>query len=212
MVALVLTIGIQAFLGRIYEIPSGSMEQTLHGCTGCQNDRVLADKVVYRFSDPAPGDVVIFEGPPAWQEDEDSIAGDRSDNPVLRTLQTGLSLIGLARPAETDFVKRVIAVGGQTVACCDAQNHVVVDGRPINEPYLNWEPDRGPPNSQEQFAPVVVPAGQLWVMGDNRNNSGDAREHGPIGIDNVIGRVRAVVLPPSRWRTIPAIDPQPPAH
>ena len=63
VVAVVLTFVIQTFLGRIYVIPSASMERTLHGCSGCANDRVAVDKLTYRFSDPAPGDVVVFRGP-----------------------------------------------------------------------------------------------------------------------------------------------------
>ena len=58
-----LTFLIQTFLAKVYVIPSGSMETTLHGCTGCENDRVLVDKIIYRFRDPQPGDVVVFRGP-----------------------------------------------------------------------------------------------------------------------------------------------------
>ena len=117
VVALVLTFLIQTFLAKVYVIPSGSMETTLHGCTGCNNDRVLVDKVTYRFSDPQPGDVVVFRGPDSW-----ITASSRSrppSNPLVAGLQQFGSLIGLAPPDEKDFVKRVIAVGGQTVQCCD---------------------------------------------------------------------------------------------
>jgi signal peptidase I len=207
VVAVVLTFVIQTFLGRIYVIPSGSMETTLHGCTGCTNDRVVADKLTYRFRSPSPGDVVIFRGPPAWQAaDGDSLAGQRSGNTMARGLQDGLSLLGLAAPDETDFVKRVIAVGGQTVACCDARNRVLVDGQPLAESYLYFQP--GTPDRQEPFDPIRVPDGELWVMGDNRNNSQDARYNGPVPVGDVIGEARAVVLPIDRWRTVPAINPQ----
>jgi len=207
VVAIVLTVVIQTFIARIYVIPSGSMETTLHGCPGCVNDRVVADKLTYRFTDPAPGDVVIFRGPPAWEDNKgDSLAGQRSSNPVVRGLQEGLSVLGLAAPGETDFVKRVIAVGGETVACCDTRNRVLVDGQPLHESYLYFQPGRG--DKQMSFDPVRVPDGQLWVMGDNRNNSEDARYHGPVPVSDVIGKGRAVILPVSRWRTVPAIDPQ----
>ena len=69
VVALVLTFLIQTFLAKVYVIPSGSMETTLHGCMGCNNDRVLVDKVSYRFADPAPGDVVVFRGPDSWSSE-----------------------------------------------------------------------------------------------------------------------------------------------
>jgi signal peptidase I len=206
LVAIVLTFVIQTFVARIYVIPSASMEQTLHGCTGCTNDRVAVDKVTYRFSDPAPGDVVVFRGPPAWRESDEVATDQPSSNPLVRGVTDALSLVGLASPNEKDFVKRVIAVGGQTVACCDPQNHVTVDGRPLDETYLYFQ--AGTPPAQEAFDPVVVPEGQLWVMGDNRNNSADARFHGPIGVTDVIGQARIVVLPVPRWGIVSSVDPQ----
>jgi signal peptidase I len=213
--ALVLTFLIQTFLARVYVIPSGSMEQTLHGCTGCSDDRVLVDKVTYDFKDPSPGDVVVFRGPDTWVEKE--FQSNRSDNPVVSGLQSVAALVGLAPPDERDFVKRVIAVGGQTVQCCDAQHRVVVDGKPLDEPYVYWMPGTGPAD-QAQFAPVTVPKGSLWVMGDNRMNSCDSRcqggggERGVVPIDHVIGKARFIVLPPSRWQGIGDHDPQALSH
>jgi signal peptidase I len=207
VVALLLTFVIQTFVARVYEIPSGSMEKTLHGCDGCDNDRVLVDKLTYRFTDPSPGDVVVFAGPPGWQDDGDPV--DRSSNPLIRGLQEGASLIGLAPPDEEDFVKRVIAVGGQTVSCCDVQNRVLVDGKPLNEPYIYYVP-QVQPKLQERFGPVVVPQGQLWMMGDSRNNSKDSRfpGQGPVPLDDVVGKARFVVLPLSRIKSIPDPNPQ----
>ena len=142
VVALVLTFLIQTFLAKVYVIPSGSMETTLHGCTGCNNDRVLVDKVTYRFGDPEPGDVVVFRGPETWRNSEFTV--EETANPLLRALQGLGSLVGLAPPDEKDFVKRVIAVGGQTVACCDPRNRVLVDGQPLDEPYIYYLPEAGP--------------------------------------------------------------------
>ncbi|HSK58616.1 MAG TPA: signal peptidase I [Actinomycetospora sp.] len=207
VVAVVLTFVIQTFLARIYVIPSASMERTLHGCSGCANDRVAVDKVTYRFSDPAPGDVVVFRGPPSWGDNGEVSNSQRSDNVLVRGLQSGLSLVGLAPPDEKDFVKRVIAVGGQTVECCDPQNRVTVDGRPLNEPYIYYQPDLDR-TTQDPFPAVRVPEGQLWVMGDNRNNSADARVHGPISVTDVIGKARVIVLPVGRWSGVSDTDPQ----
>ncbi|WP_133825396.1 signal peptidase I [Actinomycetospora succinea] len=206
VVAVVLTFVIQTFLARIYVIPSASMERTLHGCNGCANDRVAVDKLTYRFSDPAPGDVVVFRGPPTWGDNGEVSGEQPSGNVLVRGLQSGLSLVGLAPPNEKDFVKRVIATGGQTVACCDPQNRVTVDGQPLDEPYIYYQPNLG--RTQADFAPVRVPEGQLWVMGDNRNNSADARVHGPIGVTDVIGKARVIVLPVGRWGGVPDTDPQ----
>jgi signal peptidase I len=209
--ALVLTFLIQTFLARVYVIPSQSMEQTLHGCAGCTNDRVLVDKISYRFSDPAPGDVVVFRGPDSWGDNPEFSAMEPT-NPVANALEELGKLVGLAHPDERDFVKRVIAVGGQTVQCCDERGRVVVDGKPLDEPYLYLESGRG--GSQEHFQAVIVPPGHLWVMGDNRNNSSDSRRHmddtssGAIPIANVIGKARVIVLPPSRWGGIDDNNPQ----
>jgi signal peptidase I len=214
-VAILLTILIQAFIGRVYSIPSGSMEQTLHGCPGCDGDRVLVDKLVYRFSDPAPGDVVVFRGPDAWTNND--AEPQRSDNLLVRGLQQLGALVGLAPPDERDFVKRVIATGGQTVECCDKDNHVLVDGLPLDEPYIFWEDGR--PGTQAPFPKVRVPEGTLWVMGDNRNDSCDSRcqgggkdvnggLNGVVPVDLVIGKARFIVLPPSRWQGVGDHDPQ----
>ena len=206
-VALVLTFLIQTFVAKVFVIPSGSMETTLNGCTGCDNDRVLVDKVTYNFTDIAPGDVVVFRGPDSWSSSEYEL--DQTTNPVLRGLQMAGSLIGFAPPDEKDFVKRVIATGGQTVACCDALNQVMVDGQPLEEPYIYYLPEAGPAR-QIPFGPITVPQGEMWMMGDSRNNSADSRAagHGPVPEENVIGKVRLIVLPFDRFGWVDAVNPQ----
>jgi signal peptidase I len=209
-VALVLTILIQSFIARVFLIPSESMEHTLHGCPGCYGDRVLVDKVTYLFRDPSPGDVVVFERPETWNRSE--FSADRSSNTVVRWVQDIGAMFGLASPNEDDVVKRVVAVGGQTVRCCDEQGRVQVDGKSLDEPYVYW--DGGTPNGNQEFDSFTVPNGMLWVMGDNRNNSADSRVQGGGGlagvvpIDNVIGKARYIVLPPSRWQGVGDHNPQ----
>jgi signal peptidase I len=206
--ALALTIVVQALVARVYVIPSESMENTLHGCDGCTNDRVLADRLTYRFSPPKPGDVVIFRGPDSWGRD----TAHRDTGPLAGTLHWIATMIGVETPGEQDFVKRVIAIGGQTVECCDTQNRVLVNGKPLTEPYIRWEPGRG--DRQRSFAPVTVPRGFLWVMGDNRNDSADSRIQGGGGLrgavpeTNVIGKAKYIILPPSRWGSVSDRDPQ----
>ncbi len=131
-----LTFLIQTFVARVYVIPSGSMEQTLNGCPGCTGDRILVDKVTYDFTSPSPGDVIVFKGPPGWSESEFNVT--ESSNVVVKWLRQFGSSIGIGSPPEYDLVKRVIAVGGQTISCCDTQNRVMVDGKPLNEPYIYW--------------------------------------------------------------------------
>ncbi|HEY3605898.1 MAG TPA: signal peptidase I [Pseudonocardiaceae bacterium] len=211
VVALLLTFVIQTFVARVYVIPSGSMELTLHGNNG-SGDRILVDKVVYDFHGPRPGDVVVFKGPAGWDQTEFFV--NTSSNPVTHWLHQIASSIGIAKPDEYDLVKRVVAVGGQTVACCDAQHRIEVNGKPLDEPYVYWQPDRGGPAQQLQFGPIKVPNGDLWVMGDNRNNSDDSRYqngggiHGVVPVGNVIGKARTIIWPPSRWRGIGDHNPQ----
>ncbi|MGS2805584.1 signal peptidase I [Nocardia sp. MW-W600-9] len=202
VIAAVIAALMVTFVGRPYVIPSQSMENTL-----LIGDRIYVEKISYYGSDPGPGDVVVFVGPPSWNGHYKSV---RSDNTVVRGLQNFLSYFGLVPPDENDLVKRVIAVGGQTVQCCDPQGRVMVDGKPLDEPYIKkdypWFTDR--PNAVypagRVFGPVKVPEGNLWVMGDNRNESADSRAHvsddlqGTVPVDNVRGKTVFKIWPPSR--------------
>jgi len=194
-VALLVLALLPVFVGRIYVIPSGSMERTLHGCPGCDNDRVLVDKLSYRFTTPEPGDVVVFTLPDSWTSSELQVPSG-SGNPVLDGLRQIGGLVGIHTANETEYVKRVIAVGGQTVACCDERNRITVDGVAVDEPFLYFLPDAGPPR-QAAFGPVRVPDGELWMMGDSRNDSVDSRAegNGPVPLSQVIGKARFVVWP-----------------
>ncbi len=227
-IAMVLYYVMLTFVARPYLIPSESMEPTLHGCAGCVGDRIMVDKVTYRFGSPHPGDVIVFKGPPNWNVGYKSI---RSDNPAIRTLENALSFVGFVPPDENDLVKRVIAVGGQTVQC-RADTGLTVDGKPLTEPYLNAQTMMADPLVYpclgNEFGPVKVPEGRLWVMGDNRTHSADSRAHctstpadaqkgilctgdpmaGTVPVDNVIGKARFIAWPPSRWGGVSSFDPQ----
>ena len=115
------------FVARPYTVPSEAMEPTLHGCSGCVSDLVMVDELAYRSSSPQRGDVIVFMGPPSWNVGYKSI---RSDNTALRWAQNVLSVLGFVPPDENDLVKRVIAVGGQTVQC-RADTGLTVDGKPL---------------------------------------------------------------------------------
>ncbi|RJQ74345.1 signal peptidase I [Pseudonocardiaceae bacterium YIM PH 21723] len=203
--ALVLTIVIRSFIALPFRIPSPSMEQTLHGCTGCVGDRVLVDRITYLFRPPQPGDVVVFHTPERWRP---GLSTERSDNKVVSWFQDLGAMVGLAADDPTIYIKRVIAVGGQTVQCCDAENRVLVDGKALNEPYLYFQPGLG--DKQLDFAPVKIPDGQMWLMGDNRRNSSDSSfaDHGPVPMDNVIGKARLIMFPFGRLRLLPDDNPQ----
>ncbi|MCV7168315.1 signal peptidase I [Mycobacterium manitobense] len=227
-IALVLYYVMLTFVARPYLIPSESMEPTLHGCPGCVGDRIMVDKLTYRFTQPEPGDVVVFKGPPNWNIGYKSI---RSDNAAIRLVQNALSFVGFVPPDENDLVKRVIATGGQTVEC-RAATGLTVNGKRLDEPYLDPQTMMADPAIYpclgNEFGPVTVPAGRVWVMGDNRTHSADSRAHcsnqpadaqrgllctgdptaGTVPVDNVIGKARFIAWPPSRWGGVGSVNPQ----
>ncbi|MFD8751201.1 signal peptidase I [Kitasatospora sp. NPDC059577] len=199
LVALVLALLLKTFLMQMFVIPSGSMENTLD-----IGDRVVVDKLSPWFGDrPHRGDVVVFHDPGGWLETDRQ---NTSGGPVLRTVTTALSFAGLF-PADDrrNLIKRVIGVGGDTVACCDDHGRITVNGVAVNEPYL--APGNAP--SQQTFV-VTVPMGRIWVMGDHRDVSADSRFHmgspgqGTIPLTSVVGRAVAIVWPVPRIRHLDA--------
>ncbi|MFE2145979.1 signal peptidase I [Streptomyces sp. NPDC059456] len=178
------------FVVQPFLIPSRSMEPTLR-----VGDRVLVNKLAYRFGEqPRRGDVVVFDG-------TGSFVPEHADgNPIGGALAGAASALGIGEPSETDFVKRVVGVGGDDVVCCDTGGRIKVNGVPVDEPYLY--PGDAP--SQVPFR-IVVPVGTLWVMGDHRSQSRDSRDHlgepggGMVPVDKVIGRADWIGWPVSRW-------------
>jgi signal peptidase I len=211
VIAFVLALLVKTFLVQAFFIPSGSMEQTLHGCTGCTGDRVLVNKVPYWFGQPEPGDIVVFRGPDTWSPE---ITVAEPSNWVSGALLSLGRAIGVAPPSEDDYVKRVIATAGQTVECCDADGRVMVDGKPLTEPYIYQDSPLGDGANGREFAPVTVPAGRLWVMGDHRSASADSRSHvsdqyhGTIAVDDVIGKGALIVWPLDRFTVLDSPDIQ----
>jgi signal peptidase I len=199
VVAFCLAVLIRTFLLQAFFIPSGSMEQTL-----LVGDRVLVNKIVYDVRPPERGEVVVFRGTDNWapenfKEPQVSLLG--------RIGRTMGDLVGVSRPGEKDFIKRVIGLPGDRVSCCDPSGRVYVNGKGIDEPYvlnnspLDVQPDPRVCKSR-RFDEVLVPPGQIFVMGDHRIVSQDARCQGPVPIENVIGRAFVVVWPSSRWDTL----------
>lgn len=196
---------LQTFVGRLYLIPSSSMEPTLHGCTGCVGDRIVVEKITYRFSDPKPGDVIVFEGTPSWNA---SFVPHYATNPIMRGLETVGTWLGFAAPGENNLVKRVIATGGQTVQCLQGDPGIMVNGKKVDDSYI-LNPPQNPIDHRvgsdacggNYFGPVTVPQGRLFMMGDNRTNSSDSRYHlgdeyqGTIPLENVKGKVQWIILP-----------------
>ncbi|MGA6173135.1 signal peptidase I [Streptomyces sp. NPDC012600] len=199
VMALLIALVLKTFLVQAFVIPSGSMEQTIQ-----IGDRVLVDKLTPLFgSKPQRGDVVVFKDPGSWLQQEN--AGEKEDPPVgVKQLTEALTFIGLLpSDDEQDLIKRVVAVGGDTVKCCGEDGRVTVNGVPLNEPYLH--PDDRP--STVQFE-VRVPQGRLFMLGDHRSNSADSRFHldepdkGTVSEDEVVGRAVVIAWPLGNWSTL----------
>ncbi|MDY5786530.1 signal peptidase I, partial [Corynebacterium sp.] len=151
---------IQTFIGRVYVIPSASMEPTLHGQDG-KGDRIAVEKISYYFTDPEPGDVIVFQGTDSWNT---QYVSNRSANPVIAGIQEVGSWAGLVPPDQNNLVKRIIATGGQTVSCQAGDPAIMVDGQPIDQSYVlspNFYPVNPDTGSEacggDYFGPVQVP-------------------------------------------------------
>ena len=190
--AIVVSMLIKTILVQAFFVPSGSMEPTLHGCTGCLDDRVLVNKLTSRMGGVHRGDIVVFRDPGGW-------LGHASSTPDTQSrVQGALAFVGLApSSAESDLVKRVIGVGGDTVEGRDGK--VYVNGTQLEEPYVF--PGDSP--TEADFR-VTVPLDKLWVMGDHRSDSSDSRFHqqesgkGFVPMKDVVGRAFVIVWPLDR--------------
>ncbi|GAB4008210.1 hypothetical protein GCM10029992_64000 [Glycomyces albus] len=189
---------LRTFAVQPFYIPSGSMEQTLQ-----EGDKVLVLKLTSTLRTPQRGEVIVFRGTDRWDPEYRPVGGGSA----LSDFGTAvLDLVGLAEPDEKDFIKRVIAVGGDTVSCCDDDGNVVVNGVGLVEDEYVFEnsPLDAEPGSchSRRFEEVTVPEGQVWVMGDHRGNSQDSRCQGPVPVENIIGRAIALVWPTDRARNL----------
>ena len=196
-IALVFALLIKTFLVQAFSIPSDSMQNTLQ-----RGDRVLVDKLTPWFgSEPERGDVIVFHDPDNWLADEPT------SHP--NAVQKALSFVGLMPSAEErDLIKRVIAVGGDTVEC-RGTGPVKVNGKPLDEPYVYAGNTPCTYDEQGGQFKVTVPKGKIWVMGDHRQDSADSRyhqqdkNHGFVPVGNVVGRAVVVAWPVTHWSTLP---------
>jgi signal peptidase I len=171
--AVLIVIGIKAYVVNPYRIPSSSMEPTLHcarpsqGCEARWSDRVLANRFIYHFRDPRRKEIVVFETP-----------------------ERAKALCG----AGGTFVKRLIGLPGDRWR--EENGFIFINGRRLNEPYI--EDDRRPLN--ETIPERKIPKDRYLMLGDNRESSCDSRRWGYVPRGNLIGPVFAVYWPPKRIR------------
>jgi signal peptidase I len=197
LIAFLIAVVIKTFLVQAFYIPSESMKPTLK-----VGDRVLVEKVSYLLGGPSQGDVVVFHR---------SVFGKkRADVPWYRDVQNYVrELLGLPTGNEEDYIKRVVGVGGDIISYSGAPRALVVNGEEVEEPYLRKGGDRSSStitvrNCKDYELTVVedgcrVPAGKVFVMGDNRNNSADSRSIGPVDEDKIVGRAFVVLWPFSNF-------------
>ncbi|MCS5716776.1 signal peptidase I [Herbiconiux sp. CPCC 205763] len=204
---------VQAFLVKLYYVPSGSMEQTLE--TG---DRILVNRLAFTGSEPTTGDVVVFNASAAW----DGEGAEPSSNPLSAAYHWVAGALGIGPSGDHTLVKRVIAGPGDTVSCCDAEGRVMVNGVPIEEPYvfedLPFEAGTldcdSAATSSRCFDEFIVPDDRYFLLGDHRSLSNDSLGAcrglpGPIDDcvklvtrSDIVGRVFQIVLPFGRWGPI----------
>jgi signal peptidase I len=192
VLALALSALVRAVLIQAFYVPSASMEDTL-----VPSDRIVASKLTTRLGGVSRGEVVVFKDPANW------LAEPPPPPPGWRgSVQQALTFIGLL-PSDTgnDLVKRVVALGGDRVACCDSSGRIVLNGVPLDEEYIIG------PTDQVRFD-VEIPPDHMFVLGDNRGDSRDSRYHlnemdGSVPVDSIVGRVFLVIWPFDRVSLVP---------
>ena len=176
-VALLLALAIRTFVVQAFKIPSGSMLPTLQ-----IGDHILVNKFVY--------------GPrleiPLTQISLGQLPGLRKPRPG------DVVVFVWPKDRSKDFIKRVIAVAGQTVEMRAKQ--VYIDGKPWDDPHATYTTGRSA--QSDSFGPVTVPPGFVFVMGDNRDQSYDSRFWGPVPLADIKGQALIIYWSwdgPDRW-------------
>ncbi len=148
--ALIIVLVINVFLAQATRVEGQSMEPNLH-----DDQRLIIEKVTYRFRPPERGDIVVLRPP------------QESSEPLI---------------------KRVVGLPGETLEIHDGQ--VYIDGKMVDEPYLNQP-------TWSTLEPILIPEEHVFVMGDNRQASNDSRAFGVVALDDIIGRAWVRYWPPA---------------
>jgi signal peptidase I len=184
-VALGLAIGIQAFLVKPFRIPSPSMVPTL-----AVGQRVLVNRLGTHFGDPSRGDVVVFKPPAGADTHECGVPSEPEDGHACSK--------PTAKRSDSNFIKRVIGLPGDTLFV--RNNRAYINGKQLKEPYINK--GTGCDNLCDLPKPITIPPGHFFMMGDNRGESDDSRDWGPIPKKWVIGHAFFTYWPPKRIGTL----------
>lgn len=185
LIAFALAFLLRTFVVQVFYIPSESMLPTLQ-----VDDRIVVEKVTYRFGGPERGDVVVFAGESPFPEPEMST--------TQRVIRGVGQFLGVVPVDARDLVKRVIGLPGDHVVVEDGR--VSVNGTPLEEPYARLD---------EHDGAYTVPEGNLFVLGDNRANSADSRSQlGYVPVADVVGRAVVTIWPLDRLGAIEGADYQ----
>ncbi len=200
ILAFAIAVIIKTFLVQAFYIPSESMVPTLR-----VGDRVLVEKIGYRIGEPSRGDVVVFE--------KEVFGGESQDLPWYSDLKNVFrDLLGLPTGSEEDYIKRIVAVGGDIIRYTGSPRNLWINGEKVEEPYIKGGRDPGSPTitaddcerlrMEPEKKGCRVPAGTVFVMGDNRGNSEDSRVIGPVDEDKIVGNAFMIIWPPGDFGTI----------
>ncbi|MDQ3766702.1 MAG: signal peptidase I [Actinomycetota bacterium] len=194
LLAFGIAIIIKTFLVQAFFIPSASMVPTLQ-----VGDRVLVEKVSYTLGDPQRRQVVVFAK-------ESVFGGKLPDLPWYEDVRNfGRELLGLPSPSEEDYIKRIVAVGGDTIRYQGRPRRLWINGEKVSEPYLQHRDEASPEVTSRLCGRLHmaaaeggcrVPKEKIFVMGDNRSNSEDSRLIGPIKEEKIVGHAFVVIWPP----------------
>lgn len=193
--AILISFLIKTFLVRSFYIPSSSMENTLQ-----IEDRILVNQLKPDLFPISNGDVVVFTDPGGWLP----AISHEPQNWFVGAVDGVLSFVGLSAPDSSNhLIKRVIGLPGDTIECCNEFGQIIVNGVPLEEPYIVL-PDAVTKATRDDFS-VTVPEDSIWVMGDNRYNSADSAFHkddptgGFVKMGSVVGKAMLISWPTERW-------------
>ena len=183
--ALVLALGVQAFLVKPYRIPSGSMLPTVR-----INQRVLVNRLAMDFSSPHVGDIVVFH-PPKNYSAGCAVPGE-GENQAGQDAPAACQ-VAWNQPSSQTFIKRVVGLPGDRISI--RNGHVIRNGKREADRYIV---NCGGIEACNFPQTITVPRGDYYMMGDNRPDSEDSRFWGPVPRSWIIGKAFLTYWPPDR--------------